>query len=55
MRIGDVVLIQYVGKCRPAAYRLGVVIEIEVDDDDLVRTVIVEYSLISELAEADSQ
>ena len=53
MKIGDVVLIQYVGKCRPAAYRLGVVIDIEVDSDGLVRTVTVEYSLLAELAEAD--
>ena len=53
MKIGDVVLIQYVGKCRPAAYRLGAVIDIEVDSDGLVRTVTVEYSLLAELAEAD--
>ena len=53
MQIGDVVLIQYMGKCRPATYRLGVVIEVEVDDDGLVRTVSVEYSLLSELSEAD--
>ena len=53
MQIGDVVLIQYKGKCRPATYRLGVVIEVEVDDDGLVRTVSVEYSLLSELSEAD--
>ena len=53
MKIGDVVLIQYVGKCRPATYRLGVVIEVEVEADGLVRTVTVEYSLLSELSEAD--
>ena len=53
MQVGDVVLIQYTGKCRPATYRLGVVIEVEVDDDGLVRTVSVEYSLLSELSEAD--
>ena len=52
MKVGDVVLIQYVGKCRPATYRLGVVIEVEVDADGLVRTVTVEYSLLSELSEA---
>ena len=53
MQVGDVVLIQYTGKCKPATYRLGVVIEVEVDDDGLVRTVSVEYSLLSELSEND--
>ena len=53
MQVGDVVLIQYTGKCKPATYRLGVVIEVEVDDDGLVRTVSVEYSLLSELTEND--
>ena len=53
MQVGDVVLIQYTGKCKPATYRLGVVIEVEVDDDGLVRTVSVEYSLLSELSETD--
>ena len=50
---GDVVLISYVGKCRPATYRLGVVVAVVVDDDHLVRTVTVEYSLLSELPVAD--
>ena len=53
MRIGDVVLINYVGKCRPASYRLSVVVSVVVDDDKLVRTVTVEYSLLSELPVAD--
>ena len=53
MQVGDVVLIQYMGKCRPATYRLGVVIGVEVEADGLVRTVTVEYSLLSELSEAD--
>ena len=53
MKVGDVVLIQYVGKCRPATYRLGVVVGVEVDADGLVRTVTVEYSLLSELALED--
>ena len=44
MQIGDVVLIQYEGKCKPATYRLGIVIGVEVDADGLVRTVLVEYS-----------
>ena len=49
VRVGDVVLVQYEGKCRPATYRLAVVIEVEVDADGLVRTVSVEYSLLTEL------
>ena len=53
MRVGDVVLIQYTGKCRPATYRLGVVVAVEVDGDGLVRTVSVEYSLLAELAWED--
>ena len=53
MRVGDVVLIQYEGKCKPATYRLGIVTDLEVDPDGLVRTVVVEYSLLSELSEAD--
>ena len=53
MREGDMVLISYVGKCRPATYRLGVVVSVVVDDDQLVRTVIVEYSLLSDMSVAD--
>ena len=53
MEVGDVVLIQYEGKCRPATYRLGVVCELELSPDDLVRTVWVEYSLLAELPEAE--
>ena len=49
VRVGDVVLVQYEGKCRPATYRLAVVIEVEVDADGLVRTVSVEYSLLTQL------
>ena len=53
MRKGDVVLISYFGKCRPATYRLGVVVSVVVDEDKLVRTVKVEYSLLSDLSVAD--
>ena len=49
MACGDVVLIQYEGKYKPATYRLGVVVLVETDEDGLVRTVVVEYSLLSEL------
>ena len=50
MKTGDVVLIKYEGKCVPASYRLGVVTAVMVDTDKLVRTVEVEYSLLSVLA-----
>ena len=53
MREGDMVLISYVGKCRPATYRLGVVVSVVVDEDKLVRTVKVEYSILSDLCVAD--
>ena len=49
MQVGDVVLLQYEGKCRPATYSLAVVVDVEVDGDGLVRTVSVEYSLLAEL------
>ena len=49
MVVGDVVLLQYEGKCRPATYRLAVVVDVEVAGDGLVRTVTVEYSLLAEL------
>ena len=49
LRVGDVVLIQYEGKCTPGTYRLGVVCEIEVSPDGLVRTVTVDYSLLADL------
>ena len=49
MRVGDVVLINYAGKCRPATYRLGMIVSVVVDPDKLVRTVTVEYSILSEL------
>ena len=51
--VGDVVLIKYEGKCAPASYRLGVVTSVQVDSDSLVRTVEVEYSLLSELPAAE--
>ena len=51
--VGDIVMIKYEGKCAPASYRLGVVTSVEVDSDGLVRTVEVEYSLLSELPAAE--
>ena len=51
--IGDIALIKYEGKSKPGTFRLGVVREVEMSPDGLVRTVIVEYSLLSEISEAD--
>ena len=53
MQVGDVVLIHYEGKTRPGTYRLGIVKSVVVDPDGLVRTVTVQYSLLSELASKD--
>ena len=47
--MGDVVLIRYEGKSRLGTYRLGVIREVEVAPDKLVHTVLVEYSLLSEV------
>ena len=49
MKVGNVVLIKYEDKCRPGTYRLGVVRQVLVSPDGLVRDVLVEYSLVSEL------
>ena len=53
MVVGDVVMIQYSGKCVPATYRLGVVTAVVVETDGLVRTVEVEYSILAELPVAE--
>ena len=53
MRIGDVVLIQYEDRSKPGTYRLGRVDSIKVNEDGLVRTVKVSYSLLRELLEKD--
>ena len=46
MSPGDVVLIEYKSKSAPGTYRLGRVKEVEVDNDNLVRTCTVAYKLI---------
>ena len=43
---GDVVLIEYKSKSAPGTYRLGRVLNVEMDDDNLVRTCTVSYKLI---------
>ena len=42
---GDIVLLQYSSKTVPGTYRLGRIVNIEVDSDDLVRTCTVQYHL----------
>ena len=42
---GDVVLIQYASKTTPGTYRLGKILSVEVDKDELVRTCVVQYYL----------
>ena len=49
MAVGDVVLLMYEGKSKPGSYRLAVVREVQLSSDGLVRTVVVEYSLVGEL------
>lgn len=46
MSVGDVVLICYKSKSVPGSYRLGRVIDVEVDEEGLVRTCTVKYCLI---------
>ena len=46
MMVGDVVLIEYSSKSAPGTYRLGRVKNVEIDEDNLVRTCTVSYKLI---------
>ena len=46
VHVGDVVLIEYKSKTAPGTYRLGKVIAVEVDTDNLVRTCTVLYKLV---------
>ena len=49
MKEGDVVLVQYSSKSRSGEYRLARVIAVETDEDGLVRTCTVKYSLLQHL------
>ena len=46
MVVGDVVLIRYSSKSAPGTYRLGRVTDVELDNDNLVRTCTVKYNLV---------
>ena len=49
VQAGDIVLIQYSSISKSGEYRLGRIILVEVDEDNLVRTCIVKYSLVQHL------
>ena len=53
MQKGDIVLIWYSSKSKAGDYRLGRIVWTEVDDDGLVRTVGVKYSLVQNLTEKE--
>ena len=53
MCVGDIVLIYYSSKSKAGIYRLGKVVDVEVESDGLVHTVTVVYSLLRELPEKD--
>ena len=50
---GDVVLIKYATKSKSGEYRLGRVVSVEVDPDQLVRTCLVRYSLVQHMSGKD--
>lgn len=49
--VGDIVLIEYKSKTGPGTYRLGKVVSVEVDADELVRTCTVSYRLVRPITE----
>ena len=51
MMVGDVVLIQYSSKSSPGTYRLGRITQIEIDQDNLVRTCTAQYKLVKPVTE----
>ena len=46
VKVGDVVLISYSDKSKSGTYRLGIVLQVELDEDDLVRTCEVSYRIV---------
>lgn len=46
MSVDDVVLIEYKSKSAPGTYRLGRIKQVELDDDNLVRTCTVIYKIV---------
>ena len=55
MMVGDVVLIQYSSRSIPGTYRLGRIIAVEQDADNLVRTCLVRYHLVKPVNDANRE
>ena len=55
VRQGDVVLVWYSSKSKSGEYRLGRVVMVELDEDGLVRTCIVRYSLVQHIYGKDRE
>ena len=55
MMVGDVVLIQYSSRSIPGTYRLGRIIAVELDADNLVRTCLVRYHLVKPINAANRE
>ena len=53
IRMDNIVLLSYETKSKAGSYRLGVVVEVELEEDGLVHTVHVTYSLLRELPKAE--
>ena len=53
MMIGNNVLLSYETKSKAGSYRLGVVIEVELEEEGLVHPLHVTYSLLRELPKAE--
>ena len=53
--VGDVVLIEYKSKTVPGTYRLGKVLSVEKDYDDLVRTCTVLYKLVRPITKENKE
>ena len=49
VRKGDIVLIMYTGKSKSSEYKMGRIVAVEVDPDQLVRTCLVRYSLVQNM------
>ena len=55
MAFDDVVLIQCSSKSALGTYRLGRVIQVELDEDNLVRTCVVKYRLVKPITDANRE
>ena len=53
--VDDVVLIKYSSKSASGTYRLGRVMQVKLDEDNLDRTCVVKYRLIKSITDANRQ